>query len=280
MYGKNYCDMHKVKQSNFVIYRVKYYIKYGWDCYLVDPDRGVNCQRKLAGTQSSQSVSLNLLQSIPDAKDSRWTSRLYDLPNITFSTIYEHLVDRKMLLHKVSYLEGIADKRAETVQHPDELTASSIESNTVPMEYTRTLDKAYRFFQDGHVQNIKYHPMPEIPDHVCVTANALPSMRKDRIYSVTILILESTARVVKAYCACPAGLSGCCNHLTATLYCLEDYTRSGLQDDERKGCTERLQTWNQPRKLHVDPRPTDGVQLAKKEFGIEKRVKKRVKTQN
>ena len=90
MYGNNYCDMHKVKQSNFVIYRVKYYIKYGWDCYLVDPDRGVNCQQKLAGTQGSQSVSLNLLQSIPDAKDSRWTSRLYDLPNITFSTIYEH----------------------------------------------------------------------------------------------------------------------------------------------------------------------------------------------
>lgn len=63
-----------------------------------------------------------------------------------------------MLFHKVSYLEGIADKRAETVQHPDELTASSIESNTVPMEYTRTLDKAYRFFQDGHVQTLSTIP--------------------------------------------------------------------------------------------------------------------------
>ena len=195
---------------------------------MVDPDRGVNCQQKLAGTQGSQSISLNLLQSIPDAKDSRWTSRLYDLPNITFSTIYEHLVDRKMLLHKVSYLEGIADKRAETVQHPDELTTSSIESNTVPMEYTRTLDKAYRFFQDDHVQNFKYHPMPEILHHVCITATVLPSMRKDHIYSITILIHESTARVVKAYCACPAGLSGFCNRVTATLYCLKDYIHSGL----------------------------------------------------
>ena len=78
MYGNNYNDMHKVKQTNFVIYRVKYYIKYRWDYYLVDPDRGVNCQRKLAGTQGSQSVSLNLLRSILHAKDSRWTSRLYD----------------------------------------------------------------------------------------------------------------------------------------------------------------------------------------------------------
>ena len=28
-------------------YRVNYYMKYGWDQYLVDPDRGVNCQKKL-----------------------------------------------------------------------------------------------------------------------------------------------------------------------------------------------------------------------------------------
>ena len=178
-----------------------------------------------------------------------------------------------MLFHKVSYLEGIADKRAETVQHPDEPTASYNESNTELMEYTRTLDKAYRFFQDDHVQNFKYHPMPEILHHVCVTATVLPSMRKDHIYSVTILIHESTARVVKAHCACPAGLSGCCKHVTATLYCLKDYIHSGLQDDELKGCVERLQTWNQPRIQHVDPRPTDEVQLAKKEYGIEKRVK-------
>ena len=133
-----------------------------------------------------------------------------------------------MLLHKVSYLEGIADKRVETVQHPGEPTASSIESNTVPMEYTRTLDKVYRFFQDDHVQNIKYHPIPEIPNHVCVTATVLLSMRKDCIYSVTIFIHESTACVAKAYCACPAGLLGCCNHVIATLYCLEYYIHSGL----------------------------------------------------
>ena len=57
------------------------------------------------------------------------------------------------------------------------------------------------------------------------------------------------------------------------MYCLEDYIHSGLLDDERKECTERLQTWNQPRKRHIDPRPTDEVQLAKKEYGIEKRVK-------
>ena len=86
---------------------------------MVDPDKGVNSRRKLAKIQGSSSC-LKLLQSVPDAEDSQWTSRLYHLPKIIFRTIYEHLVDRKIILHKVSYLEGISDKRAETVQHPGE----------------------------------------------------------------------------------------------------------------------------------------------------------------
>jgi len=45
-------------------------------------------------------------------------------------------------------------------------------------------------------------------------------------------------------------------------------------DDELKGCTERLQTWNVPRHLGADPRPTDEVQLSKKQYGAEKRLKK------
>jgi len=50
---------------------------------------------------------------------------------------------------------------------------------------------------------------------------------------------------VTACCACPAGLPGCCNYMTATLYCLEDYIDCGLQEDEQKGRTERLKVWNQ-----------------------------------
>ena len=75
----------------------------------------------------------------------------------------------------------------------------------------------------------------------------------------------STACAITACSASPAGLSGCCNHVTATLYCLEDYIHSGLQDDEQKGCTDRLQTWNQPRKRNAEARPTDEVILTKEE---------------
>ena len=55
------------------------------------------------------------------------------------------------------------------------------------VEYTRTLDKAYRFFKDGHVQNIKYHPWTTQPDVICVKATVLLSMRKDRIYYVKLV---------------------------------------------------------------------------------------------
>ena len=98
-------------------------------------------------------------------------------------------------------------------------------------------------------------------------------MKKDRFYNVCILIHRSTAQVIRACCTCPAGLSGCCNHATATLYCLEDYFHCGLHEDEQKGCTDRLQTWNQPRKRNLDARPTDNVKLVKHEYGVEKRVK-------
>ena len=98
-------------------------------------------------------------------------------------------------------------------------------------------------------------------------------MRKDRVYSVMIIICESTVKVSTAYCGCPAGLAGCCNHITATLYCLEHYIHERLYEDEEKGCTDRLQVWNHPRKRNVDARPTDEVKLSKQVYGVEKRPK-------
>ena len=136
------------------------------------------------------------------------------------------------MIKKVACLESVVDKRAEAVHNNDE-KVNVVEPSTsgVSIEYTRTLDKAYRFFQDGHVQNIKYHPLPNIAVHICISAVVLPSMQKDHMYNVSIFINES-ARVAHACCSCPAGLSGCCNHVTAALYRLKDYVYSGLQDDE------------------------------------------------
>ena len=112
--------------------------------------------------------------------------------------------------------------------------------------------------------------MPQQHDHICIASKVLPSMRKDRVYSVIIIICESTIKVSAAYCGCPAGLAGCCNHITATLYCLEHYIHECLYEDEEMGCTDRLQVWNHPRKRNVDARPTDEN---KQVYGVEKRSK-------
>ena len=260
----------------YSIFRVCNYIKYGWDVLLIDPDGGANVQQKLQTTAAkNKSSDANLIQSIPRPNDVQWTKHLYKVPKITFGSIYRFLVERKVLLRKANHVENIVDQR-DNCTHENVTNKDCEKSGADTYEsigYTRTLDKAYRFFQDGHVQNIRYHPMPCQQDYVCISANVLPSMKKDKIYSVRILLSEHTGHIEKALCVCPAGLSGCCNHVTATLYCIEDYFRLRLNEDDQKGCTEKLQTWNQPRKRKVDSRPTNLVTLMKKVHGVEKRPK-------
>jgi len=99
-------------------------------------------------------------------------------------------VDRKVTLPKVSYLESIADVRAEqSLQNDVEDGAlCSEETSGMITECTRTLDKAYQFFKDGHIKDVKFHPMTKLEDYVCTAAKVLPSMRKDRIHVVTIVM--------------------------------------------------------------------------------------------
>lgn len=139
---------------------------------LVDPDKGLNIQRKLASlaAQKPESLSSKIFQSLPKLDDPLWTKQLIQLPKITFSVIYDFLVDRKVILRKVSYLESVADVRAEKYSQNDtedeSISLSEDKSNpSVATEYTRTLDKAYRYFQDGHIQDVKYHPMPNRHPH-------------------------------------------------------------------------------------------------------------------
>ena len=35
------------------------------------------------------------------------------------------------------------------------------------------------------------------------------------------------------YCVCPAGLAGCCNHVAALLYALEEFVRLGLTEESK-----------------------------------------------
>ena len=191
----------------------------------------------------------------------------------------------------VSHLEDIADCRANAMQTgnsaepvlaPEELLipadwsdADQGNNQFQPVEYTRTLDKGYRFFVDSHVlkDHIEHHHFPLSPEHSCVRAKVLPSMRKDRVYDVMVVFHDASARVILAFCVCPAGLSGCCNHVTATLYCMEDLVKRGLREEAASGRTEKLRTWNQPRQRKINPRPTEQVVIEMKQYGVKKRKK-------
>jgi len=83
----------------FSIIIVEFYIRYGWNDFLVDPDRGLNVQKKLTNVVAQQQGSLlyQIFKSLPKPEDTLWTKQLVQLPRVTFITIY---------------LESIADIRA------------------------------------------------------------------------------------------------------------------------------------------------------------------------
>jgi len=106
--------------------------------------------------------------------------------------------------------------------------------------------------------------MHAVPDYTCVAPTVLLFTR---VYQA--IIVKSTAHAITTCCACPTGLSGCCNHVTVT-FLIKKLHNSGLKEDQLKGCTERLQVQNQPRKRHVEARSPDDVNLTELHYGSQK----------
>lgn len=53
-----------------------------------------------------------------------------------------------------------------------------------------------------------------------IKSQVIPSMKKHLIYDCSI-VMSSIGGVLAAYCGCPAGIDGRCNHASATLFALE-----------------------------------------------------------
>ena len=71
--------------------------------YLCHPSKWwFQLKKKLLEIPSSTETVL--LQSIPKANDSHWSKEIYKIPKITFSTIYQFLVERKALVQKADML--------------------------------------------------------------------------------------------------------------------------------------------------------------------------------
>ena len=109
-------DNHKPVLLTYIInlyFKVYDYIKYGWDVFLIDPDGGANVQQKLQAKAAHTDTVL--LQSIPKLNDKLWSKQIYKIPKITFGTIYDFLVECKMLAQKANCIDNIIEK--VTVRH-------------------------------------------------------------------------------------------------------------------------------------------------------------------
>ena len=107
------------------------------------------------------------------------------------------------------------------------------------------LKRAIVFYKDGHVQSIEYNDLQSNSERCYVRCKVLPSMKKTQPYHARVC-LKRNGLVDVAYCACTAGLAGCCNHIAAFLYSFEKFVCLGLRE-EPDSPTSRLCTWNRPR---------------------------------
>ena len=67
-----------------------------------------------------------------------------------------------------------------------------------------------------------------------------PSMEGKPARPLWICFVDN--RPIQAFCRCPAGKSGLCYHVSATLYVLEEHNRTCNLTLELT-CTSKLQTW-------------------------------------
>ena len=157
--------------------------------------------------------NLEFAASFPD---NGWSKSLKKLPNILFATIYQHFMEKS-----IEVMLGL-----QTCNDPNGSNPASSQSDFSSFQ---GIMKGYRFFKDGHVQDIEFHDGHGDSSQYCfVHCKVLPSMKKTQPYCVRVCFNRRSCFVHVAYCVCTAGLAGCCNHVAALLYTLEDFVRLGL----------------------------------------------------
>ena len=137
----------------------------------------------------------------------------------------------------------------------------------------KPLVKGYNFFKSGHVLSIK---CKEFDGKFYVKSHVLPSMKKTTSYNCWI-VLRKDGMVMSAYDGCPAGIDRRCNHVTATLFALEEFHKQETTIPLGTGVssTSRPCTWNVPRKRKIDNQPISQVTFKKHQHGepTEEKVK-------
>ena len=107
----------------------------------------------------------------------------------------------------------------------------------------RQMLKAKRFSAERFIGKVEVNLCHEV---VVVRASCRPSMKQTvelgqgrvaKCYSLNIVVVKDSGRVVKGYCNCKAGATGLCSHVGGTLYTLLSI---------REACTSAACSWTQP----------------------------------
>lgn len=218
--------------------RVNDYINSGLEKNLVDPDGGLNIKKKR--------LKLGLEREVESVINVEFPSEGFQvgvscLPKIGYSQIWKYLI------------EEVEFKKQLSVEKP--------------------IVKGYNFFKSGKVLGLYSKTDNGV---FYVKSQVMPSYSTSGpVYAVKV-ILSGSAEIKKAYCPCPAGSDGRCNHLAATLFAIEDLFTKATNSAENNDvpCTSKPCTWNVPKKRKLEATTIQSVKFEKHILGKEKRERK------
>ena len=100
-----------------------------------------------------------------------------------------------------------------------------------------------------------------------IRAICLPEMKKHTVYKTVMKLDSKSYEIDGADCEYAAGngTTSSCKHKAALYYALEDFSRK-RQLPSYLTCTDRLQTWNQPRPRKLQPIPVENLRTCKYEI--------------
>ncbi|PFX22069.1 hypothetical protein AWC38_SpisGene13410 [Stylophora pistillata] len=220
--------------------RVKDYIKSGlYKKYLRDPDGGLNLLRRKAqvGALSETQPNDDDIKAFP--KDG-YSVDLVKTPNISFGTLWKFMT------------ESVSSKKQITTAKP--------------------LVKGCNFFMSKHVL-FMFHVSKEGKHFI--KSQVLPSMKKSSVYSCYICV-SSFGYVLRAKCACPAGIDGRCNHVTTRLFSLESFPKtkdSVPKETDAASCTAKPCSWSVPPKRKGPVQPISAMKFNKHNYFKRKRLR-------
>lgn len=148
---------------------------------------------------------------------------LKKLPDVHFPAIYQHFMEKSLVVSARMSLASVGDDSDAASDTEIFSSFKGIEKGSISSKVA--MCSRLRWYTGMHSVLLGV---------MCCHA----SMKKYAPYKTKICLLSS-GKVKLALCTCTAGLAGCCNHVAALLYALEEFVRFGLHDEEESP-TSRL----------------------------------------